>query len=269
MVTPLQYAAYLGEEQLAKDLVGLGADVQATDRDGWTALHWAVIKRDLLRIHLDKYHIAQMLLEKGANAEQASTAAKLLPHTDAYLPKRIPAGANAYDLLAYALPKDADMAELLEAAKPGSSLKAANYLENGIELAAMSAHQAALLEYNKALQLDPQLAEAYYRRALSKSMLSMYQEVERDLNAAIKLQPVYPEAFLARAKAKIELDRYAAAEEDVNMAIKQGIDVGEGHYWRGKVRIRLGKREEACQDFQSSAKAGYKDGLGAIKLYCK
>jgi ankyrin repeat protein len=265
----LHYAAYLGLEDMVNAVLLAGAKVNAPDGEGWTALHWAVMKRDLLRLHLEKLRIAQALIAAGAQVNAATTAAKALPHTDPYLAKRIPKNATPFDLLTYALPKDGDIADLLTGKGGKSGLKAEDYFDNGKQLFDERNFQSAQLDFNRAIVADPQLAEAYYYRARCLSMSSLYVEVERDLDKAISLKPAYPEALMARAKARIELQKLPAAENDANLALRMGFPRGEGMYWRGKIKLRAGDRDAACSDFADAGAAGYADGATALKLYCK
>ncbi len=268
-VPVLHQAAYLGQEDLVNAILQAGANANAKDPEGWTALHWVVMKRDLLRLHLEKLRIAQVLIAAGTEVNAASTLSKPLPHTDPYLARRIPQHATAMDLLNYALPKDGDLHELLTAKGGKSGLSAADYFDNGKQLFDNRDFQSAQLDFNRAVVANPNMAEAYYYRARCLSMSSAYVEVERDLDKAISLKPAYPEALMARAKARIELQKLPAAENDANLALRMGYPRGEGLYWRGKIKLRAGNRDAACADFTESGQAGFADGVQAIKLYCK
>lgn len=265
----LHYAAYLGKEDLVNAIVQAGANVNARDTEGWTALHWTVMKRDVLRLHLEKLRIAEVLLGAGAEVNPKATAPKELPHAEPYLARRIPAAATPWDLLAYALPSDADMAELLKAKGGKSGLSAADYFDNGEQLFEQRDFQRATLDFNRAIVADPRLAEAYYYRARCLAISGLYADVERDLDQAIRLKPAYAEALVARAKARIELQKLPAAENDVNLALRMGFPRGEGLYWRGKVKLRAGNRDAACADFLESGQAGFAESVQALKLYCK
>lgn len=264
----LHYAAYLGQEDLVNAILQAGGSVNAKDPEGWTALHWTVMKRDLLRLHLEKLRIAQVLLAAGAEVNAKSMQTKILPHTDPYLARRIPAHATPFDLLLYALPKDGDLAELLVAKGGVTGLNAQDYFENGLALFEQKAIQSAQLDFSRAIVADPKMAASYYYRARCLSIASAYTEMVRDLDRAIALQATYPEAYMARAKAKIELGKYKEAEVDVNMALHQGYTKGEALYWRGKCKLRLDDREGACKDFADAGAAGFADGTQAVKLYC-
>ncbi len=79
----------------------------------------------------------------------------------------------------------------------GSS--AGGYLETGNKLAAEGKYEDAVLNYKKAIQKQPQFAEAYYRMALAESKLDQAAEVFDHLNRAVELAPDHQparEAFL-------------------------------------------------------------------------
>lgn len=269
LIPPLHYACYLGQEPLVEALLRAGAHVEARDSEGWTALHWTAMKRDLFRLHLEKLRIAQALLAAGASVNPKATTPKKLPHTEPYLARRVPAHATPLDLLAYAPPKDLDLSELLTAVGGASGLEVADILENGRALFETQQIQSAQLEFSKVIAADTGAAEAYYLRARCLSLLSQYEEMERDLSHAIRLQPRHPKAHLYRAKARIELQRYPEAKADAEQALALGHPPGEAYYWLGKVKLRLEDRNGACEDFRESGVHGYEDGVQAVKLYCK
>ncbi|MFN8393835.1 MAG: ankyrin repeat domain-containing protein [Bacteroidia bacterium] len=269
MATPLHYAAYLGLEGMVDSLLAAGANVNVPDTSGWTALHWTVMKRDIMRLHLDKLHIAERLLAAGAEVNPHGKYPKLLPHKDPYLARRVPAGATPWDLLTYCPPKDLDLLELLTAKGGATGMHAADLFENGLKLFEAKEFQSAMLEFNRAIVEDPTLPEAYYFRARCLSMTSMYAEVERDLSKTLEFIPTHTHALIGRARARIELEKYEEAKADVKQAIELGYEPGEAYYWLGKIRLRLDDRNGACADFRESGANGYQDGVQAVLLYCK
>ncbi|VDN98907.1 unnamed protein product [Rodentolepis nana] len=57
--TPLIFASYHGNTSLVRTLLEMGADINAVDRNGWTALHWAAQQ--------NRVEVTCILLRNGAN----------------------------------------------------------------------------------------------------------------------------------------------------------------------------------------------------------
>ncbi len=61
--TPLHYAAFNVNKEIAELLIAKGANVNANDMNEWTPLHWAT---DTIRLP-DQKEIAKPLIEKGSD----------------------------------------------------------------------------------------------------------------------------------------------------------------------------------------------------------
>lgn len=264
----LHLAAYLGLPDVAERLLAAGAQVGLRDGEGWTPLHWAVIKREVVAEAPDKVRTAQMLLDKGADPKARSESPKELPHTQPYLARRVPGNATALDLLDYALPIDSSMWRLLSQAGGDSALVAADFYENGLALLEMGIVEAAQVEFNKALKREPRLAEAYAQRGNCKLAQGMVDGALIDFEAALQYRPYFPEAELGRGKSLREMGRYKDAEQAFGEAIEQGIRTGEAYFLRGSARLSQGNREGACADYAESAAKGHPQGKLANQLNC-
>src|SRR5436190_1431713 len=72
---------------------------------------------------------------------------------------------------------------------------AAEYLKRGIAYQEDKKYLPALDDFNKAIELDPKLAEAYYHRG----MVQLEKEKAiADYSKAIELKPDYAEAYFQR-----------------------------------------------------------------------
>jgi tetratricopeptide (TPR) repeat protein len=266
---PLHHAAYLGLEEVCRILLDAGAGPDIADQQGWTALHWAVMKGDLKSSHPEKAAIIQLLLNKGASVNAKSTGAQSLPHTQPYLARRVPANATPTDILDYALPKDLQIEGLLLTNSGVQNLEGEDYRDNGVQLFMAKDYRAAMFEFNRALGKEPESADGLYYRGLCKSELSMHQEAERDLAAALTLKPDYKEAVYARGRALFELGDYQNAILHFDQSIRMDYEPTDCIYLRGKCKLRTGRRAGACKDFTDAEAAGSTEAASARKLYCK
>lgn len=266
-IPPLHSAAYLGHSAIFAALVQGGANPQLADPDGWTPLHWAVAKRDLLPRHPEKVAIARELIRLGCPLDQASTQAKALPHTQPYLAKRIPANATALDVFQYALPKDQEMGAFLQEMKAKANMRAADFADNGAHFFGVKDFNTAMVELNKALAADPRNAQALFLRGECKRELNLLEEAERDYSEAIRVAPT-KEAHMARGRTRYDLGRTQQAVADFDYVLKPNDRQMEALYWRGKCHIRNGDNAAACDDLRTSAGLGYEAAAVAVKLYC-
>jgi tetratricopeptide (TPR) repeat protein len=78
----------------------------------------------------------------------------------------------------------------------------------------------ALEAYNKALEINPQFAEALCGRGNTKRALGAYEEALDDYNESIRLKPNYAEAYWGRGHARFSLGDPKGAVSDHEEAIR-------------------------------------------------
>ena len=69
--------------------------------------------------------------------------------------------------------------------------------------------ERSIEDYDRAIELDPNVAAAYYNRGHSYSDLGQYQRAIEDFDKAIELDPNYAEARTHRERALRALDESA------------------------------------------------------------
>ena len=94
------------------------------------------------------------------------------------------------------------------------------YLNRGYNKIQLGQHSAAILDYDAAIRLDPNDAKAYFNRGYAKAQLGQHYSAIADYDAAIRLDPNYANAYFNRGYAKGELGRYPAAILDYDAAIR-------------------------------------------------
>src|SRR4030042_768531 len=74
------------------------------------------------------------------------------------------------------------------------SLDAHYYFEQGIEYYKTGQYDNALSDYNKALEINPNYAEAYYNRGTTYGKKGQYDNAISDFNKALEINPKFTEA---------------------------------------------------------------------------
>ena len=87
---------------------------------------------------------------------------------------------------------------------PSRSLTAIDYYNRGIAKAKSGDNQGAIADFNEAIKLKPDFAEAYYNRGTVKGPSGDNQGAIADFNEAIKLKPDYAEAYYRCEFAKLK-----------------------------------------------------------------
>ena len=85
----------------------------------------------------------------------------------------------------------------------------------------------AIDAYNEAIQLNPDMAEAYNNRGVARNDLGEYEAALVDLNEAIQLKPDQAEAYNNRGVTKKALGRLDEAREDYQKALALAQESGK------------------------------------------
>ena len=110
-------------------------------------------------------------------------------------------------------------------------------------------YKKAIKNYDKAIEINPQNAGAYYNRAGAKNELKKYKEAIQDYDRAIELDPKNVAAYYNRAGAKNELKKYKEAIQDYDRAIELDPKNVAAYYNRAGAKNELKKYKEAIQDY--------------------
>jgi tetratricopeptide (TPR) repeat protein len=123
-----------------------------------------------------------------------------------------------------------------------------NLMKEALELSRQYKNEEAIKLYDKAIELNPTVAQAYFNRGACKGNNIDFEEAIKDYDKAIELNPEYMEAYGNRGNAKINIFTS-----------------------KGNLDPTPEQTESACADFHKSVSLGDKT-IGTedmIYLYCK
>ena len=115
-------------------------------------------------------------------------------------------------------------------------------------------NQGAIADYDQAIQIKPDYAEAFKNRGNAKSNLGDYQGAIADYDQAIQIKPDYALAYNNRGNAKSHLGDYQGAIADFNQAIKIKPNYALAYNNRGNAKKNLGDNPNAIADYDQAIK---------------
>lgn len=159
---------------------------------------------------------------------------------------------------------------------------AQDYIESGKTKLEEGKFQEALKDFNKAIELDPNNAEAYLKRTSVKSGL-MFDDTDilKDCNKALELEPNNPKALVNRGIIKVNLKKEEEAIDDFNKALELlneaiRLDPNNAEFYSDRARAKIGLKQidEGLEDLNKAIELDPKDSFsygyrGAIKSWYK
>jgi tetratricopeptide (TPR) repeat protein len=113
--------------------------------------------------------------------------------------------------------------------------------------------QGALQDSDRAIVLNPQLADAYTIRSGVRGNMGNWQRALQDANQAVTLNPKSSDAYYSQAGVKAGLKDYRGAVQDLTKAITIRPNFTQAYYYRGSFRAKLNDRAGALADYQKVA----------------
>jgi tetratricopeptide (TPR) repeat protein len=123
-------------------------------------------------------------------------------------------------------------------------------LKEGRRHQAEKKFQAALRDYNQAIEASPHLAEAYFRRGSLYQTMGEKALALADFGRAIDRDRRFAPAYLQRGKICLENGDYDSALADYGMLMTIRANDPETHLGRGICFVKKGLVSEAAADFQ-------------------
>ncbi len=146
--------------------------------------------------------------------------------------------------------------------------RAAWYVNRGSLYYNQQKYELALSDWNKAIDINPNFADAYYNRGLLYSDQQKYELALADYNKAINLNPNFADAYNNRGNLYKNLQKYELALSDYSKAIDINPNFADAYYNRGLLYQDLQKYDLALSDYNKAidinpnyAKAYYNRGI--------
>ena len=177
------------------------------------------------------------------------------------------------------------------------------YLRRGLSYLDLGQLENARNDFNKAIELDNTIAEAYINRARIAINDKKFDEALQDVNAALKINSNLADAFVLRGNIYREQGNFSMAATEYEKAIKidpslpgiyynRGVlyimekkfetvigefskvlelkgDSAMSYYNRGMAEMFLNNMDQACQDFNAAIGLGLQAAIDARNQYCK
>lgn len=130
-----------------------------------------------------------------------------------------------------------------------SFLDARAYNRRGLAHTSTRNYEQAIIDFNKALQLDADYAEAYINRSAAHLLMRNYGQAVADATSAIEDAPDFVAAYVNRGIAYTGLRRYEDAQTDYLKAMELDPNNVYAHYNLANTYIWMGKFQEAIDYF--------------------
>ncbi len=118
--------------------------------------------------------------------------------------------------------------------------------------AELNTFREAIADFNTALELDPDLIDAYVERGVLFAKNKRYDDAIGDFNRAIELDPKNAKAFAMRAEVRLKKDLVDEALSDVNRALLLSLNDPLALRIRGNIYEKQDRTDDAVYDYQKA-----------------
>ena len=126
------------------------------------------------------------------------------------------------------------------------------YVNRGVLYKDLQKYDLALSDYSKAIDINPNDANAYYNRGNLYYNQQKYELALSDYNKAIELNPNHANAYVNRGVLYKDLQKYDLALSDYSKAIDINPNDANAYYNRGNLYYNQQKYELALSDYSKA-----------------
>ena len=127
----------------------------------------------------------------------------------------------------------------------------------GIAYGDLAQYEREIQDFDAAIRLNPEHANAYYNRGIAYGNLGQYERATLDYDEAIRLNPKHAVAYFNRGLSYIVLRQYGRALLDFDTVIRLKPGDAIAYYFRGVSYENLGKSIEAERDHATAKELGF------------
>ncbi len=110
---------------------------------------------------------------------------------------------------------------------------------------------------------------SFFLRGVAKHNLQDYRGAIADYSKAIEIDPNYAEAYFKRGNAKYDFQDYKGAIADYSRAIEINPRyASDAYYNRGLAKIILGQIDSGCMDLSKAGELGFEEAYDMIRKFC-
>ncbi len=173
--------------------------------------------------------------------------------------------------------------------------RALDYFGRALDFSVTRNYKSAIADLDKAIDLTPNFAMAYFLRAVARYNLlkldniareplnggtdiakinamnrhSVLMSVVADWDKLISLQPRLAIAYFNKGNTLLEMQDYVEALKCYDKAIQLDVTLGEAYYNRGYVYLKLGNKDSGVADLSKAGELGIAPSYNLLKRLAK
>jgi tetratricopeptide (TPR) repeat protein len=144
-----------------------------------------------------------------------------------------------------------------------NNLLAWSYNRRGQLKAEAGSDQEAIVDFNAAVQADPNCWRALHNRGVLIAQAGQFEKAFDDFSRTIKLNPTFAKAYSNRAALFMVADNLKAARQDYDHAIALDRNLGVAHRGCGRVCQLMGNMHEAIVHYDAAVRLSPDDSYAA------
>jgi tetratricopeptide (TPR) repeat protein len=142
------------------------------------------------------------------------------------------------------------------------------YFNRGIAKAKLNDYLGAIADYTKSNAIKPS-ADTYFNSGFAKYKAAKLTGAIEDFDKVIEMNPSPPaEVYFYRGNIKFMNSDYFSAIKEFGKAIEINPDYAKAFFNRGLSEHNLNQKEESCKDFTKAKELGYAEAQAALTKYC-